>query len=247
MNYHGHSVGMSILPYPNPLSRFTRRVAALFLPASCLLCGADSDAEPVCTACVADLPPLPHPGCPLCADRTTHGERCGACLKDPPAFSGVFAAYRYDYPLDRLIHALKYGHQLAVADWCAGRLAPLAGQAHFDRILPLPLHATRLRERGFNQSGEIARALGRRLNRPVDVTSLLRTRATPPQAGRPHKERLHNVRSAFECCTDLTGQHLLLVDDVLTTGATANEAARVLKLHGAASVTVAVVARALKD
>lgn len=238
---------MSILPYPTALSRFTHRTAALLLPASCLLCGGDSENELVCASCIAELPQLAEPCCPLCADRTTHGERCGACLKDPPAFSRAFAAYRYDYPLDRIIHALKYGHQLAVVDWCAGRLAPLAGHAHFDRILPLPLHAERLRERGFNQSGEIAKALGRRLDLPVDLTSLLRTRATPPQAELPHKERLRNVRGAFECRTDLTGQHLLLIDDVMTTGATANEGARVLKLHGAASVTVAVVARALKD
>lgn len=238
---------MSILPYPAALSRLTQRAADLLLPASCLLCGGDSQNDVVCAACASELPPLAEQRCPLCADRTTHGERCGACLKNPPAFARTLAAYRYDFPLDRIIHALKYGHQLAVADWCAGRLAPLAGHERFDRILPLPLHDERLRQRGFNQSGEIAKALGRRLNLPADLTSLARTRATPPQADLPHKERLRNVRGAFECRTDLTGQHLLLVDDVMTTGATANEGARVLKLHGAASVTVAVVARALKD
>jgi ComF family protein len=238
---------MSILPYPAALSRLTRHAADLLLPASCLLCGGDSKSEVVCAACAGELPQLTEQRCPLCADRTTHGERCGACLKDPPAFTRTLVAYRYDYPLDRIVHALKYGLQLAVAGWCADQLAPLTGDERFDRILPLPLHDERLRERGFNQSGEIAKALGRRLDLPVDLTSLLRTRATPPQAELPHKERLRNVRGAFECRTDLTGQHLLLIDDVMTTGATANECARILKLHGAASVTVAVVARALKD
>jgi len=209
---------MSILPYPTALSRFTHRTVALLLPASCLLCGGDSENELVCAACIAELPQLAEPCCPLCADRTTHGERCGACLKDPPAFSRAFAAYRYDYPLDRIIHALKYGHQLAVADWCAGRLAPLAGHAHFDRILPLPLHVERLRERGFNQSGEIAKALGRRLDLPVDLTSLLRTRATPPQAELEARGFTAEDFARSHPGGRLGRRLLLLIDDVMHVG-----------------------------
>lgn len=247
MNYRGHTNGMSILPYPTPLKAFADRLADSLLPASCLLCGADSGKTLICSACCADLPPLPQHHCPLCADRTTHGERCGACLKDPPHFDVAVAAFRYNFPVDRIVHALKYGHQLAVADWCAHQLIALLKDHAFNRLVPLPLHPERLRERGFNQSGEIARAVGARLGIPVDIESLLRTRATAPQADLPHKERRRNVRGAFECRSDLTGQHLLLIDDVMTTAATANECARILKVHGAASVTVAVVARALKD
>ena len=238
---------MSILPYPTALTSFSRRLAGKLLPASCLLCGEDSGSTTICTACHSELPRLPEQRCPLCADRTTHGERCGACLKDPPHFDRALAAFRYDFPLDRVIHALKYGHQLAVTGWCADQLRPLLLGSPFDRIIPLPLHADRLRERGFNQSGEIAKALATLLAVPVDLASLIRTRATTPQADLPHKERQRNVRGAFECRSDLSGQHILLIDDVLTTAATANECARTLKLHGAATVTVAVVARALKD
>lgn len=238
---------MSILPYPISLKTLAGRLTDGLLPASCLLCGADSGKELICSACRTDLPPLPQQHCPLCADQTTHGERCGACLKDPPHFDLTVAAFRYDFPVDRIIHALKYGHQLAIAGWCAEQLiAPLTDHS-FDRLVPLPLHPERLRERGFNQSAEIARTLGAQLGIPVDIGALLRTRATPPQADLPHKERRRNVRGAFECRNDLSGQRLLLLDDVMTTAATANECARTMKLHGATEVTVAVVARALKD
>lgn len=246
MNYRGHSGWMSILPQPDGLKGFARQFGNALLPGSCLLCGTDSLDELLCPACATDLPTLPAALCPHCADQTTHGERCGACLREAPHFDRTIALFRYDFPVDRIIHALKYGHQLAVAGWCGRQLAKQLSADRFDLIVPLPLHPGRLRERGFNQSAEIARLLGNRLNLPVDRSHVLRTRATPPQADLPHKERQRNVRGAFECRADFTGRRLLLIDDVMTTGATVNECARVLKLHGAASVTVAVVARALK-
>lgn len=246
MNYRGHSGWLSILPHPGALKELACRLENSLLPSSCLLCASDSRHELLCPDCAADLPLLPDHRCPLCAEQTTHGERCGACLKDPPYFDRTIALLRYDFPLDRIIHALKYGHQLAVAQWCGRRLARQLAANDFDYIIPLPLHTERLRERGFNQSAEIARALGNCLDLPVDRSAVVRTRATPPQADLAHKERRRNVRGAFECRADFSGRRLLLLDDVMTTGATVNECARVLKLHGAASITVGVIARALK-
>jgi ComF family protein len=167
-------------------------------------------------------------------------------LRETPHFDRTIALYCYDFPADRIVHALKYGHQLAVANWAGQKLGELMCAEAFDCIIPLPLHAERLQERGFNQSAEIARGFQFWAKIPVDRGNVLRTRVTPPQATMPHKERHKNVRGAFECQADFTGQRLLLIDDVMTTGATANECARVLKLHGAAEVTVAVIARALK-
>jgi ComF family protein len=190
---------------------------------------------------------LPARLCPHCADQTTHGERCGACLKDPPQFDLTVAAFRYNFPLDRVVHAFKYGHQLALANWFGQQIQAKIADRAFDKIVPLPLHVDRLRERGFNQAGEIAKVLGTLLALPVDLETLVRTRATSPQADLADKERRRNVHGAFECRGDLSGQRILLIDDVMTTGATANECARTLKMHGAQSVTVAVVARALKD
>jgi ComF family protein len=215
------------------------------LPGSCLLCGADSSNSLLCPACAGDLPMSPSSCCPQCAEPTTHGERCGACLKEPPHFDRAVAVFRYDFPVDRIIHALKYGHQLAVAEWLGQRLGEFIEPGE-NLILPMPLHPERLRERGFNQSMEIARVLGKRLNLTVDRSSLNRNRATLPQADLPLKERHRNVRGAFECSADMTGKNILLIDDVMTTGATLNECARVLKLHGATRITAAVAARALK-
>ena len=235
---------MSILP--QPLAATFDRLAGAILPGSCLLCGAHAGRGLICAGCTVDLPPAPDPACPQCGEVTTHGERCGACLKDPPDFARTVALFRYEFPVDRIIHALKYAHRLPVAAWLGACLADRLADAPPELVVPLPLHPTRLRERGFNQSAEIARALARCLGRPLDVRNVVRTRSTPPQAGLPLKERSGNVRGAFECRSDLGGRSVLLVDDVMTSGATLRECARILRLHGAGQITVAVVARALR-
>jgi ComF family protein len=234
---------MSILP--QALQHPLRSIAAL-LPGSCLLCAADNATSLLCPACTADLPQLPAALCPQCGDETTLGERCGACLKNPPAFARTIALFRYEFPVDRLIQALKYGHQLSLATWLGRRLGERLAAADYDLLLPLPLHPSRLRTRGFNQSLEIARVTSRVLGIPMNPTILTRIRATPPQAELPLKERCRNVRGAFECASDLEGKRILLIDDVMTTGSTLREAARILKLHGAGQITVAVAARALR-
>ncbi len=235
---------MSILP--QPLRTALNRVAAHLLPGSCPLCAADSGSGLLCPACASDLPQLPAALCPQCGDGTTLGERCGACLKDPPAFARTVALFRYEFPVDRLIQALKYGHQLPLAAWFGARLGQMLVAADYDLVLPLPLHPSRLRTRGFNQSLEIARPVARALGLPIDPILLTRARATPPQADLPFKERARNVRGAFECAGDLDGKRILLIDDVMTTGSTLREAARILKLHSAGQLTVAIAARALR-
>ena len=235
---------MSILP--QALQRPLRSIAAHLLPGSCLLCASNSATSLLCPACTADLPQLPAALCPQCGEETTLGERCGACLKDPPAFARTIALFRYEFPVDRLIQALKYGHQLALAAWLGHRLGERLVAADYDLLLPLPLHPSRLRTRGFNQSLEIARVTSKTLAIPMNPAILTRIRATPPQAELPLKERGRNVRGAFECARDLAGKRILIVDDVMTTGSTLREAARILKLHGAGQITVAVAARALR-
>ncbi|MGB9493477.1 MAG: ComF family protein [Azonexus sp.] len=235
---------MSILP--QTLRHALQGLSTHLLPGSCLLCAADSATNLLCPACAADLPRLPAALCPQCADETTLGERCGACLKDPPAFVRTIALLRYEFPVDRLIQALKYGHQLALAAWFGNQLAERLVATDYDLLLPLPLHPARLQTRGFNQSLEIARATSKALGIPLKTSCLTRIRATPPQAELPLKERSKNVRGAFECTGDLAGKRILLVDDVMTTGSTLREAARILALHGAGEITVAIAARALR-
>jgi ComF family protein len=235
---------MSILPQAvrDTLGALARHL----LPGSCLLCGADSENTLLCPACSADLPHQATALCPQCGIETSLGERCGTCLKSPPAFTRTIAAFRYEFPVDRLIQALKYNHQLPLANWFGGCLSEQIAADEHDLLLPLPLHPSRLQDRGFNQSVEIARAIHRRLGIPMNVDCLTRIRATPPQAALPLKERAKNVRGAFECTVNLSGKRILLVDDVMTTGSTLRECARVLELHGAAQITLAVVARALR-
>ena len=212
----------------------------------CLLCGAaTSERVSVCVTCRADLPQAPSPACPRCARPSPTGTACGACLTHPPHVDNVRAALRYTFPLDRLIQAYKYGHRLALAAWFGEEINRLGADLSADRIVPVPLHPERLRERGFNQAVELARALSRARGTRLDTALIERQRATLAQADQPPVARQNNVRNAFFCHADLGGEHILLIDDVMTSGATLNECARLLKLHGARRVDALVLARAL--
>ncbi|WP_313950311.1 ComF family protein [Accumulibacter sp.] len=215
------------------------------LTQDCLLCGAASGRCLLCAACEADLPRLPGQRCPRCALPTPHGEVCGRCLAKPPYYDRALVAFRYAFPLDKLVQSFKYGHRLALGRYFGRQLAALTGESLADLIVPLPLHPQRLRQRGFNQALELARPVGKAWQMPIDVRSCQRIRDTPAQADLPWRERAKNVRGAFHCAADFTGKRLLLVDDVMTTGASLGELAQTLKRHGAAHVTLLVLARAL--
>lgn len=233
---------MSIL---NRTVALIRASYAALLTQDCLLCAAESGTNLLCEACERDLPLLPSARCPLCALPTPLGEICGRCLGHPPHYDATTALYRYAFPLDKLVQSFKYGHRLALGSWFGQRLATLPERTDADLIIPMPLHPLRLRERGFNQAGELARAFGKLRRIPVDSRSCRRIRHTLGQADLPWRERARNVRGAFDCATDFSGRRLLLIDDVMTTGASVDELARTLKLHGALQVTVLALARAL--
>jgi len=218
------------------------QVVRAALPQDCLLCGAASDDAPLCGPCRDELPALPR-ACPLCAMPSSFGEICGTCLRHPPQFDMTVAAWRYAYPVDRLVQALKFHGRLALASFFAGVLASLVGRA--DVVIPMPLHPSRLTERGFNQAAEIARHLTAKLGTRLVLHGASRVRRTLPQADLPLDERSRNVRGAFACALDLTGARVAVVDDVMTTGATLGELAKVLKRAGAARVENWVVARTL--
>jgi ComF family protein len=219
--------------------------AGTLLAQECLLCADISEHDILCHACIGELPRLPQQRCPRCALPTPNSEVCGRCLANPPHYDSTQSAFAYDFPLDKLVQSFKYGHQLALAGFLGKQLAALAEGIDADLIIPLPLHPKRLQERGFNQALELARPVSRARNLPIDTASCKRVRHTPAQAELPWRERVKNIRGAFHCTTDLSGKRLLLIDDVMTTGASIDECARTLKLHGAASVSVLVVARAL--
>ena len=222
--------------------------ARLALPQRCELCAGVSGTELVCSACMRDLPWLSS-ACPVCALPTSGGGICGQCLSDPPPFNATIAAFSYAFPIDRLIHSMKYQGRLALAEWCAETIlarrerAGIGSRPH--RLIALPLAIDRQRERGYNQAQEIARVISARTGIPLLPRGLLRIRATPPQAALPWTERAKIVRGAFACELDLSGLTVGIVDDVMTTGASLAEAAKVLKGSGAASVENWVVARTL--
>lgn len=210
------------------------------------MCGGAAHTGQICPACLDDLPWHTHAQCPQCATPVASGQACGACLKHPPAFDHTFAALAYAFPVDRLIPRLKYHGQLAIAPALGECLARRVETAPTpDRMIAMPLHAKRIRERGFNHATEIARTLALRLGLPLDTTSCQRIRDTPPQMGLKHSARRHNLRGAFTCSGDVRGQHIALVDDVMTTGTSLDELAATLKRAGAREITCWVAARTL--
>jgi ComF family protein len=229
------------------LKKATHSAINALLPQDCFLCAAPAGDCLLCPACVASLPHLTPERCPLCALPTPGAAVCGACLKQAPHFDATQAVFRYEFPVDRLIQSLKYAHRLAGADFLGRELAQLQVPFRPDLILPVPLAPARLAERGFNQALEIARPLARALDVSLETSRVHRRCDTAPQASLPWKERKRNIRHAFECELDLTGKAVLVVDDVMTTGATLDELARTLKAHGAARVENFVLARALMD
>jgi ComF family protein len=182
----------------------------------------------------------------VCALPSPAGATCGACLRRPPPFALTRIAWRYAFPVDRLMHAFKYGGRLALAEPLAEGLAQAVARAssEVDAIVPLPLAPTRQRERGFNQAREIARRIAPRVDVPL-LDALARVRDGAPQASLKWRERARHVRGAFALRADVRGRRVALVDDVMTTGATLTSAARELRKGGAAHVELWVVARTL--
>jgi len=223
-----------------------RSIFNRLFPPACLLCGATSSTQPLCAGCRAGLPWHRQPQCPQCAIPTPDGQMCGACLQHPPAFDRTQAALTYAFPIDQMIPRLKYHGQLAIAPVLGACLAEAVEHApRPDRLIAMPLHAIRIRERGFNHATEIARTVARQLGVPLDLDSCRRTRDTPPQMGLKHDARRRNVRGAFTCSGEVQGQRIALIDDVMTTGTSLDELAATLKQAGAREVSCWVVARTL--
>lgn len=235
----GFVLSILILPQQNIRSRIEQ-----ILPAQpCLLCGSASRTRIWCHACDATLPYLTTACCPACALPTPQGQLCGHCLSHPRQFDHAVAAFAYAFPVDALIQALKFHEQLVLARSFADALSPRLGTKP-DCIIPMPLHPARLRERGFNQARELARQLSMQLGIPLlDVCR--RVRDTTPQSSLPWKDRQSNLHHAFSCEQDMSGKHIALVDDVMTTGTSLNELAKSLRQAGAREISVWVIARTL--
>jgi ComF family protein len=233
-------------------------LADLVWPRRCAACdrrlpvgAVDPAARAFCSVCADSLLHVGSPRCPICG--LTHGaglvdHRCAACLADPPAFETARAPYLYGYggALADAISRLKYTGSTWLADPLGALLASAEPAARPDLVVPVPLHRRRLVERGYNQSALLAARLARRLGAPLEANAIQRIADTPPQARQARHERLAALRGAFAPRSGrrLTGERVLLVDDVVTTTATVRAATRALLRAGAGTVEVVSLARA---
>jgi ComF family protein len=211
------------------------------LPARCALC-ADTCTRVVCAPCERALVRVADESCPRCRLPSSNSEICGRCLRYPPKWARLSAMFMYEFPLDRLIVGAKHGRDWGVFDWAAGLVAepPYSKGAI---LIPVPASPERLVERGYNQAALLARSLSKRFGGRVDNEAIVRIRETGSQANRNWVERRKNVKHAFAATRSLAGESVVLVDDVLTTGATLNECAAAARDAGAAQVDAFVIAR----
>jgi ComF family protein len=253
-------VKSATLPLSRRLPPWLDPLLDLLFPAICPVCETRSDDRhhrPFCAACWADLPLLTEPGCRVCGRQFAGLPgplACDACRRQPPPFDRARAVAVYRDGMRAAIHALKYRGRTAVAAPLAALLVDRGGRLldaadgpppGLDALVPVPLHAARLAERGFNQAALLAAPCAAAWGRPLLTRALARIRPTQPQTDLDAAARRENVAGAFAVRrpAEVTGRHLLLVDDVLTTGATVRAAARALRDAGAASVGVLVLAR----
>lgn len=223
-------------------------VLDLFFPPRCSACDALLE-EPrcFCPDCALAAEPVPEPHCRTCAEPRVRGLSCARCRRHPPDFSTTVAAFVHEGPVARAIHRFKYEDQPGLAGALGtvlADLAPRVGLGPGSRLVPVPLHRGRFRARRYDQAALLAAVVGRRLGTPVAWDALRRIRPTLRQVGLTDAEREANVQGAFRAGGNLRGVHLVLVDDVVTTGATTRAAAAALRAAGAADVRVLVVARA---
>lgn len=197
---------------------------------------------PVCDACRAALPEAAGWRCIRCSLPVAHDGLCGRCLRKPPAFDTTCTAFDYVFPLDTLIKQFKYRQRFSLtaffAEALAHRLPPDA-----ELLLPVPMHRARLAERGFNHAAEIAKALGKRSGIPFALNHAIRTLPTPQLEGMTRKQRFTVLRKAFVCDRPLEARRIVVIDDVMTSGATLEALARCLKAAGADRVDNLIVAR----
>ena len=235
----------------NPL----RAIASLFYPSLCAACSsAVNDSRYLCTACSERAPRIVPPFCATCSEpfqgAITEAFACANCAHRTLHFESAVSAFRSRGVVRKIVHEFKYGKQAhlkhPVAEWLVEALVdPRLEGRRFDALVPVPLHPTRQRERGFNQAQLLSELLSIRSDIPMR-TVLQRVRYTTTQTAFDRTERMENLRDAFRLRknADVRGLRVLLIDDILTTGSTLSECARVLKAGGALSVHAATAARA---
>ena len=224
---------------PGWLSRLStagKALLDLLYPPRCVGCGRVGSL--FCDACQAQIELIRPPVCRRCGRPLATGGLCPTCQRVPSALDGITSIAIFAHPLRAAIHSLKYGNGIALAAPLGAFMADAWREAGLsaDLIVPVPLHPSRVAERGYNQSALLADVLGPAVGVPVAEHVLVRQKATLPQVTLGRSERRQNVRGAFTCRGDVAGQRIVLVDDVCTTGATLEACAAALRSGGVAAV-----------
>ncbi len=232
----------------NHMSNFASFVNVIFKQ-NCLLCTSPGgNIHALCRACLNDLPWHPKTSCPQCG-LASDGNLCGSCISSQPDFDATTSVFLYSFPIDAMMQRYKYGNMLNISQTFGLLLSEKTNLETIDLIVPMPMHPTRLKERGFNQALEIAKVLAKNQPEKLDYKSVIRQKLTPPQASLPLKQRVKNIKGVFSVNGDkfnqIRGKRIAIVDDVMTTGASLNELAKTLKKAGASHVECWVIARTL--
>lgn len=227
-------------------NKWVKVAQSLLWPPRCIVCGGEGcDGRDLCAACWRELP-FASCCCQRCAEPLVGAGLCGRCLRSPPRFDHTFALFEYCDPVDSLIRRFKFDGQIHLARLLGEAMAealPCGGEPA-DVVVPVPLHPRRLRQRGFNQALELGRFVAAKVGLPLWPEACERQFDTSPQTSKTARQRRNNLRGAFTVVADVTGLRIALIDDVMTTGSTADSLARSLKRAGAARVEVWVSARA---
>jgi len=215
----------------------------------CLLCGGINKSNSgICSSCVSDLPKI-KTTCPVCARPTNTPLPCAGCINNKTKhLNFVCALYRYQYPINFLIQAMKFHNKIIIAKSFGRLLAEkiyAEGRPLPECIIPVPLHRSRIRQRGYNQSLEIVRAAAKDLTIPIAINACNRNRPTRPQTSLKIDQRKKNVIKAFDIVKNFNCDHVAIVDDVMTTGHTVNELVNALSRAGIARIDIWVCARTL--
>ncbi|MDX1900660.1 MAG: ComF family protein [Gammaproteobacteria bacterium] len=217
------------------LKHSAKKLSQLFLPFTCVVCHAPADRkQDLCHGCFNELP-FYGPACLRCGTSlASASEHCGVCLQNPPPFDATHILFHYQPPITQWIIQLKFHQQLLYARLLGELFAEAllqSGKNLPDAILPVPLHAKRLRERGYNQALEIAKPIARAIKRPILLDSCLRSKSTTPQTTLSRRERQQNMQNAFILQRNLHFRTIAVIDDVITTGYTMAALCQTLKQH----------------
>lgn len=233
--------------------KFLTAIQSALFPPNCVVCGHLTFRQiAICHACEVELPQL-EPGCQKCAlplmSEIGRHAICGKCLKNPPPFDQTLALYHYAPPIRQLLHSLKFNSNLSYSRVLGQLMIPSIEQHYStcnlpESIIPMPLHPTRLRQRGFNQALEIAKPIAKKLKVPINYSQAHRIRATLAQTLIPAKLRYKNVKNAFQV-KPFKATHVAVVDDVMTTGFSASELCIALRRIGITRIDLWCCARTI--